>query len=113
MTETVTVTPQAKIDDNDNPVAASAPFTIEALIAPGNTTVRPGADGQLDTVDFTAYLPLTIRKSTGWVRTSSLLTDKFTITIRDQVCVGRAREWNDNGRGGIEVLASVKSGATP
>lgn len=113
MTEIVTITPQTGIDANDDPVAGAEPFTVSALVAPGNTTVRPGADGQLDVVDFTAYLPLRIKGAEGWVPTSTLLTDKFTITIRNQECVGRAREWNDNGRGGIEVLASVKTGATP
>ena len=113
MTEIVTITPQVGIDANDNPVAGGTPFTLPARVAPGNTTVRPGADGQLDTADFTAYLPLKVKGASGWVSTSSLLTDKFTITIRNQVCVGRAREWNENGRGAIEVLASIKSGATP
>lgn len=111
MTEVVTVTPQAAIDENDDPLPAGEPFTVPALIAPGNTMFRPGADGQLDVIDFTAYLPLMIQQDGAWVRTATLLTDKFTITIRDQVCVGRAKEWNDNGRGGIEVLASIKSGA--
>lgn len=113
MTEIVTVIPQAGIDENDDPYPGGEPFSVRALVAPGNTTARPGADGQLDVIDFTAYLPLRIKGGEGWVRTSTLLTDKFTIVIRDQECVGRAREWNDNGRGGIEVLASIKSGATP
>lgn len=113
MSETVTITPEVGIDANDDPLPGGTPFSLSALVAPGNTTVRPGADGQLDSVDFTAYLPLRIRTDAGWVRTSSLLTANFTITIRDQVCVGRVREWNENGRGGIEVLATIKSGATP
>lgn len=113
MTEVVTITPQVGIDANDDPLPGGTPFDLPARVAPGNTTARPGADGQLDTVDFTAYLPLRAKGSTGWVRTNTLLTEKFTITIREQVCVGRAREWNDNGRGYIEVLASIKSGATP
>lgn len=113
MTEVVIITPQVGIDANDDPLPGGEPFSVHALVAPGNTTVRPGADGQLDVVEFTAYLPLRIKAAEGWVRTSTLLTDKFTITIRDQECVGRAREWNDGGRGGIEVLASIKSGATP
>lgn len=113
MTEVVIITPQVGIDAYDNPVAGGAPISIDALVAPGDTTVRPGADGQLDVIDFTAYLPLRFNGPEGWVRTSSLLTDKFTITIRDKICVGRAREWDENGRGGIKVLASIKSGATP
>jgi hypothetical protein len=113
VSERVTITPQVGVDANDDPLPGGVPFDVWALIAPGNTAVRYGADSQLDSVDFTAYLPLRVRQPSGWVAVSSLLTDNFTITIRDQVCVGRAREWNENGRGGIEILASIRSGATP
>lgn len=113
MTELVTITPNVGVDANDDPLPGGTPFTVAALIAPDATGIRPGPDGQLDSVAFMAYLPLRIRRPSGWVATSSLLTPNFTITIRGQVCVGRAREWNENGRGGIEVVASIKSGATP
>lgn len=123
MSETVTVTPQYGLDANDDPITApsgasgasgsTGAVNLTALVAPGNTTVKPGADGQLDTVAFTVYLPLKVQVSGQWVRTSSVLTDNFTITVRGQVCLGRAKEWDLNGRGGIEVLATALTGATP
>lgn len=113
MTESVTVTPQADMDAYDNPGTAGDPFTIQALVAPGNTTLKYGVDGSLDTVAFTVYMPLMIRQDDAWVSTAAALTDNFTITVRGQVCVGRVREWNLGGRGGIEVLATAATGSTP
>ena len=113
MTETVTITPQSGLDAHDDPIAAGTPFTLNAMVAPGNTALRPGADGSLDTVAFTVFLPLKIYVDASWVNTVSALTDNFTITVRSQVCVGRVREWNVAGRGGIEVLATAATGATP
>lgn len=113
MSEPVTITPQAGLDDNDDPLPAAEPFTISGLVAPGATTVDPGTEGTLDSVDFTVYLPLKIRQDGGWVRTSAVLTGDFTITVRGQVCVGRAKEWDENGRGGVEVIATALTGATP
>lgn len=113
MTESVTITPQSGFDSHDDPIAAGTPFTVNGLVAPGNTTFRPGADGSLDTVAFTVYLPLSLYQDGGWVSTSTALTDNYTVTVRGQVCVGRTREWNVAGRGGIEVLATAATGATP
>lgn len=113
MTEQVTITPQAALDANDDPLPAGDPFTVLALVAPGDTTQRPGADAQLDVVEFTAYLPLRVKLAGGWTPTAAALTGNFHITIRGQVCVGRAREWNVGGRGGVEVLALAATGATP
>ena len=112
MTEAVTITPQAGFDDNDDPLPASAPITLQARVAPGNMTVQFGADGNLDQVDFTVYLPLKVQRFGRWVATSGLLTDNFTITIRGQACTGRAQVWDENGRGGIVVLATADTGTT-
>lgn len=112
-TEAVTITPQGGLDAHDNPLPAGVSFEVGALIAPGNTTLRPGADGDLDTVDWTVYLPLRIKQSGAWVRTVEAMTDNFTVTVRGQVCRGRAKEWNVGGRGGVEVLAIAATGATP
>lgn len=113
MTEQVTITPQSGMDAYDDPNPADDPFTVRGLVAPGNTSVQPGVDGSLDEVSFTVYLPLQIKLSGSWVRTVEALTDNFTITVRGQVCVGRAKEWNESGRGGVEVLATAATGATP
>jgi hypothetical protein len=101
------------MDAHDNPLPAGTPFAVDALVAPGNTAVEPGADGDLDTVSFTAYLPLRVKRNGAWVRTVTVLTDNFTILVRGQVCVGRAKEWEQAGRGGVEVLAFAATGATP
>lgn len=113
MSEQVTVTPQSGLDDNDDPIEADEEFTVFGLVAPGASRVDLGADGDLDAVEFTVYLPLRIKLTAGWVRTTTALTDNFTITVRGQVCRGRAKEWDLNGLGGVEILASAMTGATP
>ncbi len=113
MTETVTITPQSGLDAYDDPQDAGESFTVQALVAPGNTTLKYGVDGSLDTVAFTVYMPLTIKLDDGWVSTATAMTDNFTITVRGQVCVGRVREWTLGGRGGVEVLATAATGSTP
>jgi len=112
VTEAVIITPQVGLDDNDDPLPGGTPVTLQALVAPGNTTVQPGADGDLDQIDFTVYLPLKVNRSSRWVPTSELLTDNFTITVRGTVCTGRAKLWDEHGRGGIEILATADTGAT-
>lgn len=113
MTEAVTITPQAGMDAEDNPLPAGEPFTVSGLVAPENSSVEPGVDGDLDAVTFTVYLPLTIKTPDGWVRTVTALTDNFHITVRGQVCVGRVKEWDVGGRGGVVVAASAMTGVTP
>lgn len=113
MTETVTITPQAGFDANDDPLPASTPFQVSGRVAPGDTTMSPGAEGDLDQVEFTVYLPLKIKLNGGWTYTSTALTDNFRITVRGQVCLGRAQEWNLHGRGGVVVLATADTGTTP
>lgn len=113
MTEKVTITAQGGFDAYDNPLPAGSPFTVSGIVAPGDTSVAPGADGDLDSVAFTVYLPLRIKVSGVWVRTVTALTDAFTVTVRGQVCVGRAKEWEQAGRGGVEIVAIAATGATP
>lgn len=114
MTEAVTIIPQGGLDANDDPVAAGSPFTVNGcLVAPGNTTVRFGADGNLDQVAFTVYVPtLKIKGASGWIPISTALTGKFNITVRGQTCLGRAQEWNEGGRGGVVILATADTGTT-
>lgn len=111
--ETVIITPQGGLDANDDPLPAGTPFTLNGLVAPSTTTIQPGADSDLDTVDFTVYLPLLVERPSGWIRTVTALTGNFTVTVRGVVCVGRVREWDDSGFGGVEIVATGKSGATP
>lgn len=113
MSEQVTITPQAGLDANDDPLPAGTPFTLSALVAPTGTSVDLGPDGSRDSAAFTVYLPLKVKLPSGWVRTATALTDNFTVTVRGQECVGRAREWDEGGRGGVEVLAIAETGATP
>lgn len=112
MTEAVIITPQSGLDAYDDPIAAGTPFTVNGLVAPGDTTKKYGVDGNADNVAFTVYLPLRIRRPSGWVRTATALTDNFTITVRGQTCLGRVREWNEGGRGGIEILATADTGVS-
>jgi len=118
VSEPVTITPQTGgLDANDDPLPTGAPggpVTVRGHVAPGNTTLSAGADATLDAVDFTIYLPLRVRQPGGWVRTIALCGKNFTVTVRGQLCTGRAREWDlGAGRGGVEVLASARTGATP
>lgn len=112
MSEAVTITPQTGMDEYDNPSPAGTPFTLHALVAPGDTTKKYGADGNDDRVQFTVYLPLRLKISSRWVRTVTALTDNFLITVRGQTCLGRAKEWVEGSRGGVEVLASADTGTT-
>ena len=113
MTETVTITPQGGLDANDDPIAAGTPFTLAALVAADDSTIAPGADGSLDRIAYTVYLPLKIKGRTGWITTISAMTSNFTITVRGNVCVGRVKEHRLNGVGGLEVKAIAQTGATP
>lgn len=112
MSEPVIITPQAGMDAYDNPLPAGTPFTLTALVAPGDTTKKYGPDGNADDVQFTVYLPLRFKRPSGWVRTATALTDNFTITVRGQTCRGRAKEWTEGGRGGVEVLAIAYTGVS-
>ncbi len=108
--EPVVITPQSGVDANGDPLPAGSPFTVSGLVAPGNTAVRAGAAGDLDSVDFTVYLPLMI----GTVRTAALLDGSFTVTVRGRVCVGRVKVWDGGAMGGgVEVLATARAGMTP
>jgi hypothetical protein len=111
MAETVTIQPIAGRDSNGDPLEAGDPFGVRAMaIAPGNTLLRFGLGGDLETVDFTVFLPLRVRDGESYVATVSKLTEDFWITVRDKRCRGRAQEWSSGGRGGIAVLAHSATG---
>lgn len=111
MAETVTIVPNAGRNSDGDPVEPGAAFDILALeVAPGNTLQRFGVGGDLDTVDFTVFLPLRVRDGESYVSTSSKLGEDFFIRVRNRNCVGRAQEWVSGGRGGIAVLAHSATG---
>lgn len=111
MAETVTITPIAGYNTDGDPLSNGTPFTVPAMeVAPGNTLLRYGIGGDLDTVDFTIYLPLRVRVADAIVVTSGALTDDFWITVRGKQCRGRAQEWSSGGRGGVAVLAHSATG---
>jgi hypothetical protein len=111
MPEFVTITPAGGLDAKGDPVTDGAPFTTMALeVAPGNTLLRFGVGGELDTVDFTVFLPLRIRVNDEFVVTAEVLTEDFWITVRGRRCQGRAQLWESGGRGGVAVLAHSAKG---
>jgi hypothetical protein len=111
MAETVTITPAGGRDSDGDPVEDGTPFDVRAMeVAPGNTLLRFGIGGDLDTVDFTVFLPLRIRDGEEYVSTTEKMTEDFWIHVRGRDCRGRAQEWNSGGRGGIAVLAHSATG---
>lgn len=118
MTEQVTITPLGGQNTDGDPLPDGTPFPLRGLVTPGNTTRRPGESGDLDTADFTVYLPLRMRLESEvpgvweWVSVGDLLTEDFRITVRGRECVGRAQVWEEGGRGGIAVLATSATGTS-
>lgn len=111
MAETVTITPIGGTNTDGDPAADGTAFDVRALeIAPGNTLQRFGVGGDLDTVDYTVFLPLRMRDGETYVATSSKLTEDFSILVRGRKCLGRAQEWASGGRGGVAVLAHSAAG---
>lgn len=112
MTEQVTITPVGGRNSDGDPTADGTPFTLTALeVAPGNTLLRYGIGGDLDTVEFTVFLPLRYRTAVDTYQpVAAALADDFTITVRNRVCKGRVQEWNSGGRGGVVVLAHSATG---
>lgn len=113
MSETVTVTPQSGTNSDGDPMPAGTPFDVVAMeIAPGNTLLRYGIGGDLDNVDFTAYLPLRVKTAVDadYQTTVSALTDDFRILVRGRDCLGRVQEWNSSGQGGVVVLCHSARG---
>lgn len=112
MTEQVTITPLGGRDSNGDPLPDGASFSVRAYeVAPGNTLLEYGIGGDLDSVEFTAYLPLRVRDGGGsWSSLADKLAAPFSIDVRDRRCVGRMQEWNSGGRGGIAVLCHSATG---
>ncbi|MCV7358483.1 hypothetical protein [Mycolicibacterium fluoranthenivorans] len=113
MSELVTITPQAEPNTDGDPQPAGAPFDVMAMeIAPGNTVRRFGVGGDLDSVEFTVFLPLRRRipDTQDYQATVEALTDNFRILVRDRDCAGRAQVWDAGGRGGVVVLCHSARG---
>lgn len=115
MTELVTITPLGGGDSDGNPRPAGTPFQLAALeVAPGNTLLRYGIGGDLDTVEFTVFLPLRVRAQVGpnwiWQSVETKLTKSFAVDVRGRRCTGRAQVWNSGGQGGIAVLCLSATG---
>ncbi|SCX05968.1 hypothetical protein [Mycolicibacterium fluoranthenivorans] len=113
MSELVTITPQAGRNTDGDPQPAGTPFDLFALeVAPGNTLLRFGVGGDLDSVEFTAYLPLRRRipDTSDYQSTVEALTDNFRILVRGRDCAGRLQEWNSGGQGGVVVLCHSARG---
>lgn len=113
MSELVTITPQASKNHDGDPQPAGTPFDVVAMeVAPGNTLLRYGIGGDLDSVEFTAYLPLRYRNpdTDAYQPTREALTNNFRILVRGRDCAGRLQEWNSGGQGGLVVLCHSARG---
>lgn len=113
MTELVTITPDAGLDAKGNPTPGGTPLTLTPLeVAPGNTALAYGIGGDLDSVEFTVYLPLRARigDPPAWTAVDEAATQNFSILVRGRYCRGRAQRWESGGRGGVVVLAHSATG---
>lgn len=116
MAETVTVTPQAKFDDDGNPVDPDDPdpVTLTPLeVAPGNTLLSFGIGGDLDDVEFTVFLARRTKTDDGWVATETLVEDDCTINVRGRDCRARVQLWKSQRsatKGGLAVLCRSATG---
>lgn len=91
--ETVTVTPQSGFNDDGDPIASGQPVTLEAiLVTPGNTSSRVNDQGELDSVEFTVYLPF-----------GSPISDDDLIVVREKPCWARVQEWRDPWPGAVSL----------
>ena len=114
MSETVTVTAPAGLDDNGDPLTAGDPITLTPLeIAPGNVLIRWGVGGDLTDVTFTVFLPLRVRTDPDtWTETAELVHTGDDIEIREQKFTAMVQEWRSQrgNRGGLAVLARARTG---
>ena len=118
MTEVVTITPDTGFDGKGNPKPGGTPFDITALeVAPGATQLAFSAGGDLDSVEFTVFLPLRARLPrldnpvlTEWASVAARCTENFSVKVRDRFCRGRAQVWDSGGRGGVVVLCESATG---
>lgn len=113
MSEKVTITPLAGRRDSDGDAvgAGGTPFTLNGLVAPGNTVERRGTGGETEKVDFT-FLTQQPRVKIGvdFVPVETALTDNFDITIRGARCRGRLQKWSEGGLGGLVIVATSATG---
>lgn len=111
MSERVTIVPDGGHDGSGDPLPDGAPIAVLAYeVAPGNTLLKFGVGGDLDSVEYTVYLPLRIRISGAWTPLAGILAKPFHIEVRERFCVGRAQVWDSRGRGGIAVLCHSATG---
>lgn len=91
--EQVTVTPQAGLDGDGDPIPGGTPVVIEAItVAPGNTAIQFMDSGDVDSADFTVYLPI-----------GAQIKDDDLITVRERTCLARVQEWRDPWPGGVPL----------
>ena len=106
MTEQVTVTPLAGLNSDGDPIPGGTPVVLNAIfVAPGNTSLRLTESGDVDSAEFTVYLPI-----------DAPIHDDDLITVRDKPCFARVREWRDPWPGeslnSLEVLCKSVTGGT-
>lgn len=114
-TETVTVTPHFGMNDDGDPVPPGSPVVLTPLVvAPGNTSLIFGRDGDQDIVEFTVYFGLTSHRpdTNTWVATTDVIADNYGINVRDRDCLTRVRVWRSprSSLGGVEVLCRSATG---
>lgn len=111
MSEQVTVIPLGGHDGNGDALPDGTPLVLLAYeVAPGNTLLSYGIGGDLDSVDYTAFLPLRFRAGGTWSALAPILESPFDIEVRGRRCNGRAQIWDSRGHGGIAVLAHSSTG---
>ena len=104
MSETVAITPAFGYDDDGNPEPTGPTIEAEAFaVAPGNTSYSYGNNGDVDTAEYTIYLPV-----------GTPIKDDDVIIVRGRTCVARVREWRSlrTDRAALEVLCKSATGAT-
>lgn len=105
--EDVTVTPQGGLDDDGDPAAGGTPIVIGAItVAPGNTSLQFSDSGEVDSVEYTVYLPA-----------GSAISDDDLITVRGRDFRARVQEWRDPWPGevsldGLVVLCKSVTGGS-
>lgn len=104
MAEAVTVTPTFGMNDDGDPLPNGDPITLTPIaVAAGNTLRQFDIGGDLDSVEFTVYLPLT---DEGKVKDDDL------ITVRGRDCFARVQvwKWSRTNVGGLAVLCHSATG---
>ncbi|CPR79254.1 hypothetical protein [Mycobacteroides abscessus] len=111
MSEQVTIIPSGGHNGDGDALPDGAPLVLIAYeVAPGNTLLSYGIGGDLDSVDYTVFLPLRFRADGIWSALAPKLEKPFDIKVRGRRCKGRAQVWDSRGHGGIAVLAHSSTG---